>query len=170
MLCATHRSNLMILRTLSALAVLSTLSMTAAAAEALVAVDVGKAFTDGETINDMGIRTGYFLTFGPLLAGPEAGVRRLGDGNQATTHMNAGVRVGFELLTMMSIFTRYEGIGADSAGSAGMTYGLAMDFNKVPMVNMGVHGAWTKHMERKVGGGPQPSGFASAGIHAGLRF
>jgi hypothetical protein len=37
-------------------------------------------------------------------------------------------------------------------------------------VNMGVHGAWTKHMERQVGGGRQPSGFASAGIHAGLRF
>jgi hypothetical protein len=162
----------MILRTLSALAFLFTLSLPAAAAEALVAVDVGKAFADGETINDMGIRTGYFLTFGPLLAGPEAGVRRLGDGDQATTHMNAGVRVGFELLTMMSIFTRYEGIGTDSANSAnsaGLTYGLSIDFNKVPMVNMGVHGAWTKNLARPLGG-TSTAGFASAGIHAGLRF
>ena len=160
----------MILRTLSALAFLSTLSLPAAAAEALVAVDVGKAFSGGETINDMGIRTGYFLTVGPLLVGPEAGVRRLGDGDQATTHMNAGVRVGFELLTMMSIFTRYEGIGADSARSEGLTYGLGMDFNKIPMMNIGVHGAWTKNLAHIEGGGPQPSGFASAGIHAGLRF
>lgn len=159
MLCATHRSNLMILRTLSALAVLSTLSLPAAATEALVAADVGKAFADGETINDMGIRTGYFLTFGPLLAGPEAGVRRLGDGDQATNHMHAGVRVGFELLTMMSVFARYEGIGADTTGT---TFGLSMDFNKVPMVNVGVHGAWTQYAES--------SGLPSAGIHAGLRF
>ena len=149
----------MILRTLSALAVLSTISMPAAAAEALVAVDVGKAFTDGETINDMGIRTGYFLTFGPLLAGPEAGIRRLGDGEQAANHMHAGVRVGFELLTMMSVFARYEGIGEDIAGT---TFGLSMDFNKVPMVNLGVHGAWTQYGEA--------SGLPSAGVHAGLRF
>ena len=59
----------------------------------------------------------------------------------------------------MSVFARYEGIGADTSGT---TFGLSMDFNKVPMVNMGIHGAWTQYAET--------SGLPSVGVHAGLRF
>jgi hypothetical protein len=136
-------------------------SSTANAGETILVADAGVATNDLSAHYDMGVRTGHHFSLGPIVAGPEVGVRRMSpmEGNadpQVLAH--AGGRVGIELLLLLSVFHRWEGIGGEDLGP---TTGIGLSLNKIPFVTLGVHAAWTS-----LGGDEIPS----VGAHAGVRF
>jgi hypothetical protein len=130
----------------------------AEAAQTLLLADAGVAWANQQQLNEWGVRTGYHITLGPLFVGPEAGFHRFTGPSGSTDLVHAGLRGGLDVLTALSFFARYEGLGSETTG---MSYGMSFDFNKVPGLTAGIHGAMTDL---------DGAWMANAGLHGGLRF
>ena len=146
------------LKTVHLLLALLLAAPSAHAAKALVLADVGRVWSDQQQRTDVGIRTAYPGTLGPLFFGPEVGFHRLSGSGGNTDLLFAGARGGLDVLTAVSAFVRVEGLTSEDSG---MTYGLSYDFNKIPGLTAGVHAAMMD-----LNGAWMPT----AGLHGGLRF
>ena len=146
------------LKTLSLLLMSLVALPNAHAGKTLLLADAGVAWSNNQQLNEVGARVGYHMTLGPLFVGPEAGFHRFSGANGNTDLVHAGVRGGLDVLTALSLFVRREGITSEQSG---MAYGLSYDFNKVPGISAGVHGAMIE-----LNGSWMPN----VGVHGGLRF
>ena len=145
------------LKTIPLMLTLLLVAPSAHAAKALVLADVGQVWSDQQQQTDVGFRTAYHGTLGPLFFGPEVGFHRLSGSGGNTDLLFAGVRGGLDVLTAVSAFVRVEGLTSEDSG---MTYGLSYDFNKIPGLTAGVHAAMMD-----LNGAWMPT----AGLHGGLR-
>ena len=146
------------LKTISLLLMSFVAVPTAHAGKTLLLGDFGLAWSNQQQLNVVGVRAGHHLTLGPLFIGPEAGFHRFSGASGNLDLVHAGIRGGLDVLTAVSVFARMEGITSEQTG---MAYGLSLDFNKLPAISAGVHGAMME-----MDGLWMPN----VGIHGGLRF